>query len=230
MHRGRRLTSESRLTRAAGVHSKSPYELELGEAMRGLDPRLRTYFSAIPDGMEGYGEGVFTVVGTPRRWLWPMLSILGRQGVLFPGWHTDVPFTVLNEPVVDADGGVAVNARRTFRFPGGERAMVDAITFDGRDLVDHLGTARRYVATLIPHIEDDALTLRSSGIAVRLGRRHVPVPRGMAPRVVLTERFDDVTGRQHVTVTLAAPLVGQLYVYAGSFEYALRSVHAGAQS
>jgi hypothetical protein len=108
--------------------------------------------------------------------------------------------------------------------------MVDAITFDGHTLVDHLGTARRYVATLNAHIETGALTLQSSRIAVRVGRRHLPIPRVLAPRVTLTERFDDATDRQHVTVTVSAPFVGKLYVYAGSFEYGLRSAGTREQS
>lgn len=185
---------------------------------------LRTYFSAIPRGMEGYGEGVFTVVGTPRRWLWPVLWMLEHQGVLFPGWHTDVPFTVLNEPADDQDGNTAVNAHRTFKFSHGNRTMVDAISFDGHALHDNLGTKRRYVATFTSRIRAGALTLQSSTFAIRVGRRRVTVPRLIATRVSLTERYDDTDGHQHVAVTVTAPVVGKLYVYAGSFEYRLRDV------
>jgi len=201
---------------------QSPYELALGTSFTELHPRLRTYFSAIPPEMEGYGEGVFSVVGTPHRWLWPVLWMLGRQGVLFPGWHQDVPFVVLNEPAVDEHGNTSVNAHRTFRFAHGSRTMVDAIAFDGHTLIDQLGTARRYVATFVSRIEAGALTLQSSTFAIRAGKRRITVPRLIATRVSLTERFDEADGRQHVTVTVTAPVIGQLYVYTGSFEYRLR--------
>jgi hypothetical protein len=172
--------------------------------------------------MDGYGEGVFSVVETPRRWLWPVLWMLGRQGVLFAGWHKDVPFTVLNEPVADEHGTASVNAHRTFAFSHGKRTMVDAIGFDGHALIDQLGTTHRYVATFISRIEAGALTLQSSTFAIRAGKRRVTIPQSIAMRVSLTERFDEADGRQHVRVTVTAPVIGQLYAYSGSFTYLLR--------
>ncbi|MBE7163154.1 MAG: DUF4166 domain-containing protein, partial [Williamsia herbipolensis] len=64
-----------------------------------LHPRLRAYFAAIPPGHVGRGDGVFAVVGTPRRWLWPFLALFARDDVMFPVWERDVPFTVENRPV-----------------------------------------------------------------------------------------------------------------------------------
>ncbi|WP_394768763.1 DUF4166 domain-containing protein [Lacisediminihabitans sp.] len=93
----------------------SPYRAVVGGALDGLHPRLRAYFGAIPVGSLGRGEGVFDVVGTPRRWLWPALWVLGRQGVLFAVWQRDVPFTVINRPIVDAAGRTAVAARGELR-------------------------------------------------------------------------------------------------------------------
>ena len=65
---------------------RSPWEAALGDRLDELDPALRAYFSAIPDGSVGRGSGVFDQVGTPRRWLWPVLAILGRTGIVFPVW------------------------------------------------------------------------------------------------------------------------------------------------
>ena len=47
------------------------------------------------------------------------------------------------------------------------------------------------------------------------------LPRALAPRVALTERFDDDVDRQHVTVILSLPLVGRVYEYSGHFDYAI---------
>jgi hypothetical protein len=105
--------------------------------------------------------------------------------------------------------------------------MVDAIGFDGHTLIDQLGTTRRYVGTFISRIEAGALTLQSSTFAIRAGKRRVTIPQSIAMRVSLTERFDEADGRQHVTVTVTAPVIGQLYVYSGSFTYLLR--HAGTK-
>ena len=74
----------------------SPYQETLD--LKGLHPRLLTYFSEISQGSVGIGSGIFATVGSPRWWLQPVLWVLARQGVVFPGWHRDVPFTVTNAP------------------------------------------------------------------------------------------------------------------------------------
>lgn len=204
----------------------SPYELVLGEELEGLHPRLRAYFAAIPSGHHGRGAGVFDLVGTPRRWLWPLLRLMQRRGVLFPGWHHDVPFVVVNRPGVNAHGLPAVSAARRFGFTDGERVMIDSIETVGGGrpgLVDHLGRPRLIEAGLHAVVRDGALHMRSTAVAVHLGRLRVPIPAAIAPRVALIERCDDGTGAQHVSVELSAPLLGRLYEYSGSFHYEIRS-------
>lgn len=197
----------------------SPYELVLGDRLSELHPRLRAYFSAIQCGQLGIGTGTFTTVGTPRYWLWPVLWVLKRQGVLFPVWERDVPFTVVNRPVRDGRGQVAVAAIRTFQLRAGSASMVDAITAESSGLVDHLGASRRYLAHLSAEVVDGELRMTSTRLAVRVGSRSLVIPHRLSPTVTLVERFDDVTDRQQVTVTVDAPLLGRLYEYAGSFSY-----------
>ncbi|MCU1414138.1 MAG: hypothetical protein JWN80_1478 [Microbacteriaceae bacterium] len=204
----------------------SPWKQVLGDGIEQLHPKLRAYFSTIPEGSVGVGGGVFSVVGTPRRWLWPALALLGRQGIAFPAWQRDVPFAIRNHPVTDAHGRDAVLAFRTFRFRtflsrGGERRMVDAITAERRGLVDYLGDERRWVARLSATVVGGELHLASTSFAVRLGRFEVPIPRRFAPVVELVERFDDSTDRQHVSLAITSPTFGRLYEYSGSFRYVI---------
>ncbi len=201
---------------------RSPYEAALGDVLVDLHPRLRAYFAAIPAGHHGYGRGIFTIVGTPRRWLWPILWLLSRQGVLFPVWERNVPFTVINRPTIDTQGRAAVAAVRSFQLETGHRRMIDAITAEPEGLVDHLGVHRRYVATLTANVVDGAMHLMSTRVAVRVGGLRVGLPWLCAPRVTLTERFDSATDTQHVAVTIDAPLLGRLYEYEGSFNYETR--------
>ena len=201
----------------------SPWEVALGGRIEKLHPRLREYFAEIPEGSTGVGEGVFDVVGTPRVILWPALSVLGREGVLFAAWRRRVPFTVLNHPVVDYDGNSAVLAHRVFHFRFGDRRMEDAVTATRRGLVDHLGYGRRFVAKLELRVVKGALELHSTGVAVRLGRLRLPIPGRFAPVVRLVERFDDETDRQHVSLTVDSPQFGRLYEYSGSFVYEVRA-------
>ena len=177
----------------------SPYESALD--LDGLDPRLRAYFGEIPAGSVGVGRGVFDVVGTPKRWLWPVLWVLGRQGVVFPIWSRDVPFTVVNRP----DAG-SLHGIRTFHFTRGDRAMVDSIS---PELVDSLGTRGQYRAALRGAVEGGALHLWSTSLTFR-GIR-------LPGRVDVTERSDG--SLQHVAVTITAPVVGRVYEYSGHFSY-----------
>ena len=165
--------------------------------LTGLHPRLQAYFSEIPADSVGRGVGVFDVVGTPKRWLWPVLWVLGRQGVVFPAWARDVPFTVVNRP----DSG-SLHGSRTFHFAWGDRSMIDVIS---PTLVDELGTRRQYRAALSGAVVDGGLRLWSA--------RMRPFP----GHVEVTERWVD--GLQHVAVVITAPLVGRVYEYSGYFSY-----------
>ena len=169
------------------------------------------------------GAGVFDVVGTPRRWLWPVLWVLAVDSIRFPAGHRDVPFTVENTPNVDAWGNASVRAVRTFHFMSGDRQMIDAITVEGDFLVDHLGQSRAFIAALSATVANGELRMTSTTFAVRIGRVHIRIPRTIAPIVTLVERFDDGTGLQYVSVMVDAPMIGRLYENSRSFSYVLRS-------
>jgi hypothetical protein len=212
--------------------SRSPYELSTPpDVLARLHPRLRTYFGEIPPGHVGRGEGVFDVVGTPRRWLWPVLAVFARDSVMFPVWERDVPFTVENRPArvrrgsgVSLEARVAVRAHRTFRFRSGSRTMVDAITAEPDGLVDHLGRHGRVSARLRTQVDADgpdagALRLVSTRVTFRALGRDLRLPAALSPRVTLMERFDDEADLQRVSLVLTAPVLGTLYRYEGAFRY-----------
>lgn len=208
---------------------RSPYELTIGGSLDDLHPALRRYFGLVPPGWRGYGSGVFERVGTPRRWLRPVLQVLAAQGILFPAWETNVPFTVVNAPLTDRDGRTAVVAVRRFHLMSGVRTMVDAITAENpgpHGLVDHLGLDRRYRVRLSGRVVRGELHLESTAFELRIGRQHFAVPQLVAPRVHLVERYDDAAnegeGAQRVTVRVEAPFLGRLYEYTGAFTYELR--------
>ncbi|MFJ3379838.1 DUF4166 domain-containing protein [Curtobacterium sp. NPDC090217] len=212
--------------------TRSPYELSTTpDVVERLHPRLRTYFGAIPPGHVGRGDGVFDVVGTPRRWLWPVLALFARDAVMFPVWERQVPFTVENRAARVGRGSslearVAVRAHRTFHLRSGDRTMVDAIAAEPDGLVDHLGRHGRVSARLRVEVDADgpdagALRLVSTRVAFRALGRGWSLPALIAPRVTLTERFDDEADLQCVSLVLTAPIVGTLYRYEGAFRYVI---------
>lgn len=194
---------------------RSPWERALGERTAGLDAGLRAYFGPIPGGSVGRGDGVFDVVGTPRRWLWPVLAILALDGIVFPVWEHAVPFTVTNRSTARG----TVRATRVFHLPAGDAVMTDEIGITSAGLTDRLGARGLIAATFDAEVSEGRLVLRSSRVALRLG------PLGaLSPRVTLVESTGtECAGgaRQHVSVRMALPLIGTLYEYSGSFAYRL---------
>ena len=188
----------------------SPWRRVLGDELDALHPHLSDYFSLVPAGKVGRGRGVFASVGTPRRWLHPMLAVLGRFGIVFPVWERDVPFTVENRQI-----GEQLRARRTFHFRTGDRVMEDAIGVEDGALVDRLGRAGSWRAVFDATAIDGALSLRSRAV----GWRRLPIP--FAPTVTLLERYDEGVGRQHVDLAMDAPVLGRLYAYSGFFDYVI---------
>ncbi len=189
---------------------ESPWQRALGDDFAQLHPRLHAYFSTIPTDMVGRGTGTFDRVGTPKRWVWAALRLLQRRHILFPVWERDVAFTVENR-----SDGVGVGAIRTFRLPGGDRMMIDHVSFGDAGLVDRLGDGGVLRARLTTSVIDGELRLVST--SAQWGRVRIP----FAPRVRLTERFDDAVGRQHVALTLESRLFGRVYEYSGHFDYRL---------
>jgi hypothetical protein len=196
----------------------SPYETVLGERLGELHPRLRGYFEEIPAGSHGFGEGVFDTVGTPRRWLWPLLAIVAPTHVAFPTWEKGVPFTVVNRP-----RSGSVRAERVFELRSGRRSMVDLISAEHGAIVDRLGAPVRLEARLRAFVADGGLRMDSIASALRVGRLRIPLPGFVAPRVTLSERYDPVQDAQRVSIAVDLPLIGRLYEYAGSFRYEIRT-------
>lgn len=198
----------------------SPWERALGERVAELDPGLRAYFGQIPAGSVGRGEGVFDVVGTPRRWLWSVFALLALDGIVFPVWAHAVPFTVTNRSTARG----TVQATRTFRLPGGDAVMTDEIGITSAGLTDRLGRHSLISSTFTVDVATGRLVLRSTGATLRLGPVRVPLG-ALSPRVTLVERTDGA--RQHVSLRMSLPYVGTLYEYSGSFTYRVEEKEHG---
>lgn len=192
----------------------SPWQLALGALLDELDPALANYFSTIPVGSVGRGSGTFDRVGTPRKWLWPVYTVLARAAIAFPVWERDVPFEVVNVP-----SDSSLRATIAFGFRRGERVMRHEIRMTPSGLIDALGTRGRLEATLHAEAVDGRLELLSTRVRWRVGGVGIPIP--FAPRIHLVERRDG--DRQRVEFTMTAPLIGLIYTYVGAFVYRIEA-------
>lgn len=191
----------------------TPWASALGESVDELSPALAAYFGGSSEGSNGIGEGVFTTIGTPRRWLWPLLAVLGRWNIVWPVWERDVPFSIVNVPTPHGLIGV-----RRIRFASGDRTMTDRVLWTRHGLRQRLGAGERVVAELVATPEAGGLRITSGRVGIRLLGLRFGLPSAWSPKIEVHERtLPD--GRQHVSFTLDLPLVGRAYEYAGAFDY-----------
>jgi hypothetical protein len=172
------------------------------------------------------------VAGSAHRWLWPLFLLFAKEQILFPEYERGVPFEVVNRP----DGEV-LRATRVFHFPGRsgqaaesvrsidpgpspaqrDRIIVDEMRVVDGVLHDFLGRHKRLEVALVLSIADGALAMVSTGAWLWFGSRRVRLPALLSARVVLTEKWED--DHQRVSVSLRHPLLGEIFVYRGTFGY-----------
>jgi hypothetical protein len=155
---------------------------------------------------------VYEVAGSRHRWLSPVLAWLATREVLFPEYGHRIPFTVENR----ADGSL-LRARRTFAFPRRTRVMVDAMAVVDGTLRDRLGRRGGLEVELLLDVVDGGLRMRSHRQWLHLG----PLRLRMPALVRVTLRETAVVHGQRVDVRMTAPLLGEVFRYAGVFAYAL---------
>ncbi|MEQ1736770.1 MAG: DUF4166 domain-containing protein [Rhodoglobus sp.] len=192
----------------------SVYERVLGDRFEQLDPRLRAYLGSPGSGAVGRGEGVYEVAGSRHRWLWPGLAWLAWRRVLFPEYGHGIPFTVVNTHGVDT-----LSARREFAFPRRTRVMEDRMSVVDGALHDRLGRRGGLEVEFALEVVDGGLQMRSRRQWLHLGLVRFRMP-GLV-RVALAETA--VNGAQRVDVRMTAPLLGEVFRYAGSFSYVVSS-------
>jgi len=190
----------------------SVYERVLGDRIEQLDPQLRRYFSAPPAGAVGRGAGVYEVAGSRHRWLWPAFAWLAWRRVLFPELGHGIPFTIVN--TTHSDG--TLSARREFAFPGRTRVMVDTMDVVDGAVHDRLGRRGGLEVEFALDVVEGGLHMRSRRQWLHLGPARFRMP-GLV-RVTLSETAAG-GGTQRVDVRMTAPLLGEVFRYAGRFEY-----------
>lgn len=199
---------------------ESVYERVLGDRFSALDPQLRRYFGGVPAGTVGRGVGVYEVAGSRHRWLWPVLAWLARRRVLFPEFGRGIPFAIVN--TTHADG--TLSARREFAFEHRTRVMEDTMFVVEGALHDRLGRRGGLEVEFALAIVDRSLRMRSRRQWLHLGGARFRMP-GLV-RVTLTESA--AGGRrgshtQRVDVRMTAPVLGEVFRYAGKFDYSVSS-------
>ena len=135
--------------------------------------------------------------------------------VLFPEYGHGIPFTIVN--TTQADG--TLSARRSFAFPRRTRVMEDSMSVVDGALHDRLGRRGGLEVEFELEVADGGLRMRSRRQWLHLGPMRFRMP-GLV-RVTLAETA--VGGLQRVDVRMTAPVLGEVFRYAGAFGYELSS-------
>lgn len=88
--------------------------------------------------------------------------------------------------------------------------MTDVVSVRSGRLVDVLGTCGHVRVALSAVVRHGVLELRSTAVGVGIAGVRLRLPAAIAPRVHLSERYDEANARQYVEFTLDAPLIGRL--------------------
>lgn len=215
------------------------YERALGKDFARLQPELQEYFSLVPgSGHYGVGEGVFDVVGCRQRWLRPLLRLTAGEEAFFPEYGERIPFRIENHAHVDPFGRSSLTARREIFFPGRTRLFQDTTSFDestGRPrLLDYVGRYRRLATDLNLTVTEEG-RLRGVSEASRLfaGPLRIPLAPGLDAKAYAEQWWDASEGgrgNHRIQVKVIQPQLGLVLVYAGHFDYRLRSYAGGLDS
>ncbi|GGC87631.1 hypothetical protein GCM10011512_13230 [Tersicoccus solisilvae] len=215
--------------------SGSLYERVLGARYADLHPRVRDYF-AQPAGTSVRFDGVFDVAGCTVPPLRPVFAALAGEEMFFPEYGQGVPFSVVNRSSVDETGAPCLAAERILRFGNRTRRFTDLCRLGADGLLLDLVGRHRVLRTGLRLSVTAAGAMRLASTTAWVGppdslaaggpsSTHAPravpglrVPRVLAAGAYTEQGFDDVTGRFTIQTRVVQPLLGTVFVYAGSFD------------
>ncbi|SEQ81432.1 DUF4166 domain-containing protein [Natrinema salaciae] len=199
------------------------FEREIGDDWRTLHPRIRDrYGLESGTGREAVGTGRMyeldrSPLAVPALWLGSL------DDFLVPERGTDVPFTIVTSPFVDAAGNEALVLRRRFETSP-PRTFVDTLRWnpDRGCLTDLFGRSGHLAADVRIGADDGALALSIGTQWLRVNGRYVELPSPLSVDGTLRDWYDDDAGRFRVSAAITNPLLGTVFGYDGVFENDLR--------
>lgn len=193
----------------------------LGATAAQLHPEVLRYAAGPGEtGGVGVAEGVFETVRSRFGRLQTLVRpVLGAQ-LLLGASGRDVPFFAVFTS--ERAATPMLRTERRVDFDRGIRVFVDTL-LPGREpgtLLNRLGAAGRLEAELECTVTSTGgFALRSSGMALRLGRRRIRLPRLLGLDVRSENGYDELVQRQTITAQAVHPILGTVLEYRGSFDY-----------
>ena len=195
------------------------YSIVLGEDFYRLHPMLQKRY-ALPMDESFYATGVMQQVIVGTKLLTPFYNLASKVDFLFPESGKDIPFSIRNTTVTNANGTHVILWERTFYFKTKTRKFDAQMKIDPakKTVQDYLGSPNLFYSDLQFHVTKEGRLLIRSGVQrFVIGCMEFPIPKQLEGRVIVEEGYDDVRDVFTIHVSIHSPVFGRLVMYAGEF-------------
>ncbi|MDF2507727.1 MAG: hypothetical protein K0Q52_1586 [Microbacterium sp.] len=192
----------------------------LGDVAERLHPEILAQMRV--DAGTDSAAGVFTVAGSRFGRLTALAFPMVGPGLLVTRYARDVPFRIDTVAGRSQSGRATLVARREFRFPGKVQHIEDRLTVTGRPGVLHNALGVRGRVEMLEECSvtpEGALRMRSRAVALRLGRRRIPLRGLLRLDVDLVDGWDEAEQRRTIAMRATSPVLGTVLEYRGWYRF-----------
>lgn len=198
---------------------KSIYEKVLAEQFYTLHPMLRKRYE-FSNQIPFQATGVMKNIKAGSKFLYPLYLLGLKNKLLFPEYGTNIPFQIVNTPLVGENGEEQIHWERTFYFGEKKRYFNALMSFDSKKnlIKDYLGEPSILYSDLAFLVLDGgALRIESRKQRWVLGKIELPLPRFLQGLATVTEKYCEEKGVFQINVDVRNPLIGHVFSYEGEF-------------
>ena len=184
-----------------------------------LHPMLQKRYEFLDD-RPFQAEGVMKRIKVGPKFLYPLFWLGIKRKLLFPEYGTNIPFKLLNTPLVGANGEEQIHWERVFYFGEKTRYFNALMSFDSkrRLIKDYLGEPSILYSDLVFIVSSEGfLKIVSSKQRLVLGNLELPLPKIFQGLATITEKYCEEKGVFQISVNVRNPLIGHIFSYEGEF-------------
>lgn len=166
-------------------------------------------------------SGVMKTIKVGPKFLYPIFWLGTKYKLLFPEHGMNIPFQILNTPMVGANGEDQIHWERVFYFGTKKRYFNATMSIDSKRHIikDYLGEPSLLYSDLVLTVSSEGeLKIESSKQRLVIGKFEIPLPKLFQGLATVTERYSDEMGAFQISVEVRNPLIGLIFSYEGEFK------------
>ncbi len=198
----------------------SIYKKVLDQQFNRLHPMLQKRYE-FPNHVPFRATGVMKKIRVGPKFLFPLLWLGTKSKLLFPEQGMNIPFEILNTPMVGPNGEEQIHWERIFDFGKKKRYFNALMSFDAKRKVikDYLGEPSVLYSDLVFTVSTEGdLIIESRKQRLVIGKFEIPLPRLFQGLATVTEKYCDERGVFKIAVNVRNPIIGLIFSYEGAFK------------